>query len=424
MQNVASIGTDPINRLISRLPEAVDIEAMARASGAFTRPRKIKTARELLHLALAYAAGALSLRDTAAWATLRGAALSDVAVLERLRLPAVATWLHEVIAAILAQRQRPAEPSGWRVRVIDATVVSSPGNAADYRLHASYDLASQQLVAITLSDTSESESLQHFAIGPGEIAVADRGYLKARDLSQVQKAGGHFVVRAGWNSARWHDADGTPFDLFAWLDKLDYGAHAETPVTIWPERTARGAFPVRLIARRMTKSEAETSRRRARKAASKDQRRVSAQTLKAAEFILLVTSLDADSFPAADILALYRRRWQVELAFKRLKSLLGLDELPAKDADLARTWIYTKLIAHLIVEDITRETLDSPPCARRYQAGPILLDLAHPENAVQGRGHRNPRRHCPGHLDRLSGRPPPSLGRANAQTTMSATNKP
>jgi len=355
---------------------------MARASGAFTRSRKIKTAGELLHVALAYAAGALSLRDTAAWATLRGVALSDVAVLERLRLPAVAAWLQEVTAAILAPRRSAEEASGWRVRMIDATVISSPGKAADHRLHASYDLASQRLVALTLSGMSESESLRHFAIGPGEIAVADRGYLKARDLSEVRKAGGHFVVRAGWNSARWHRADGTPFDLFAWLDGLDYGEHAQTPVTIWPERTARGAFPVRLIARRMTKSEAEKGRLRARRTASKDQRRVTPQTLKGAEFILLVTSLDAESFPAADILALYRRRWQVELVFKRLKSLLGLDELPAKDPDLARTWIYAKLLAHLLAEDLTRKILDSPPCARRHRAGPFLLDLAHPENAL------------------------------------------
>src|SRR6266704_820757 len=86
-----------------RSDQSVDVSA--RASGAFTRSRKIKTARELLHLALAYSAGALSLRDTAAWATLRGAALSDVAVLERLRLPAVATWLHEITEAILTQRR-------------------------------------------------------------------------------------------------------------------------------------------------------------------------------------------------------------------------------------------------------------------------------------------------------------------------------
>lgn len=383
MQDIASIGPDQINQLIARLPGAVDIEAQARAAGAFVRARKVKTAGALLHMALAYAVGALSLRDTAAWATLRGAALSDVAVLKRLRLPAVSTWLHEMIAAVLAPRQAAVAASGWRVRIVDATVVSSPGNAADHRLHASYDLASQHLVALTLSGTSVSESLRHFAIGPGEIVLADRGYLKAHDLRAVLEAGGHFVVRAGWNSARWHRADGTPFDLFAWLDTLDYGAHAETPVTLWPERTARGAFPVRLIARRATKSEAQTRCRRARRAASKDQRRVTAQTLKAAEFILLVTALDADTFPAADILALYRRRWQVELAFKRLKSLLGLDALPAKDPDLARTWIHAKLLAHLLAEDITREILDSPPCARRHQAGPLLLDLAHPENALQ-----------------------------------------
>jgi Transposase DDE domain len=424
MQDLASIGAVPINKLISRLPGAVDIEAMARAAGAFLRARKIKTAGQLLHLALAYAVGELSLRDTAAWSTMSGTALSDVAVLKRLRPPGVAAWLREVIAAILTQRQRPAEPSGWRVRVIDATVVSSPGSAADYRLHASYDLASQQLVGITLSGTSDSESLRHFAIGPGEIAVADRGYLKARDLSAVREAGGHFVVRAGWNSARWHHADGTPFDLFAWLGELGYGAHAEIPVTIWPERTARDAFPVRLIARRMAKSEAETSRRRARRSASKGQRRVTAQTLKGAEFILLVTSLDAEAFPAADSLALYRRRWQVELAFKRLKSLLGLDQMPAKDPDLARTWIYAKLLAHLLAEDLTREILDAPPCARRHQAGPFLLDLAHPENALQSPRPRNPRHHLPRELDRQHPSTPPTVGRANKTPTNPGTNNP
>jgi len=126
------------------------------------------------------------------------------------RLPAVATWLQEMIAAILAQRQPAAAASGWHVRVIDATVVSSPGKAADHRLHASYDLASQQLVAIMLSGTSESESLRHFAIGPARSRSPIAAISRPATSAAVREAGGHFVVRAGWNSARWHDARARP----------------------------------------------------------------------------------------------------------------------------------------------------------------------------------------------------------------------
>jgi DDE family transposase len=395
METIASIGTGPINRLLARLPSALDIEATARQYGAFSRSRRITSGTALLHLALAYGMGELSLRDTAAWATLKGAPMSDVAVLERLRLPAVATWLGVMLEAVLATRRDEAEraTAGWRVRIIDATTVSGPGKAAGWRLHAGYDLTDQRLTAIEIGDGKASESLGRFTIGPGEIALADRAYLKARDLRAVGEAGGDFIVRAGWNAVRWRTLDGEPFDLFAMLDRLAWGEHAETAIMIWPERTARDAFAARLVIRRLDKAAAEASRARARQAARKEQRRIQPQTLKAAEFVLLVTSLEAHDFTATDILALYRRRWQVELAFKRMKSLFGLDELPAKDPDLARTWLYAKLIANLLAEDMTREILDSPPSARRRPAGPFLLDLAHPENARADHLCRHHRKH-------------------------------
>jgi hypothetical protein len=394
METTASIGTGPINTLLARLPAALDIEATARQHGAFSRSRRIKSATELLHLALAYGVGELSLRDTAAWATLNGAAMSDVAVLERLRLPAVAVWLGALLETVLTTRRHAAVGAtlGWRVRILDATTVSGPGQAGAWRLHAGYDLADQRLTAIEIDDGKASESLGRFKIGAGEIALADRAYLKARDLRAVGEAGGHFIVRAGWNAVRWRTPEGAPFNLFAMLDRLAWGEHAEAAIMIWPERTARDAFPVRLVVRRLDKGAAEASRARARQAARKEQRRIQPQTLKAAEFVLLVTSLDERAFAAADILALYRRRWQIELAFKRMKSLFGLDELPAKDPDLARTWLYAKLIANLLAEDMTREILDSPPSARRHPAAPFLLDLAHPENACPHHPRRRHRR--------------------------------
>jgi IS4 transposase len=81
-----------------------------------------------------------------------------------------------------------------------------------------------------------------------------------------------------------------------------------------------------------------------------------------AGFLMVLTSLPAD-VGIDEVLAAYRVRWQVELAFKRLKSLLGLDRLPAKSRALARSWLLAHLILALLIDDLTQEVLDSPPCA-------------------------------------------------------------
>jgi hypothetical protein len=395
MQNIASLQASPFDMLLARLPRSFDLETTARRHGALLRRRQIKSAADLLHVTLAYAAGGLSLRDTAAWAALSGLAeMSDVAVLDRLR--GAADWLRALLGAILAERKAaaPSSGAGRRLRLIDATTVSGPGSAGvDWRVHAEYDLASRRLVDIEVTDGRGGESLGRFKLGPGEIGMADRCYAKAGDLRQVIETGGAFIVRMGWNALRLRTAEGGPFNLFAELKRLAPGEHSETSVLVLPERNRRGAVPMRLVMLRLPAAAAEQSRARARRRGQKEGKRTQPQTLLAAEYVLLVTSLDPAQFPAAEVLALYRLRWQIELVFKRLKSLIGLDQLRADDPDLARTWLYAKLIAALLAEDLTGELLDSPPSGRRHDAPPLLLDLAGPSHDLQGtprRDHRPP----------------------------------
>ena len=59
---------------------------------------------------------------------------------------------------------------------------------------------------------------------------------------------------------------------------------------------------------------------------------------------------------------LYRARWQIELGFKRLKSLGDLDGLRAADPELARTWLLAQLIAAVLSEDLASQLAGfSPP---------------------------------------------------------------
>ena len=110
-----------------------------------------------------------------------------------------------------------------------------------------------------------------------------------------------------------------------------------------------------------TREQAEAEQKRLLKDARKRGKQPDPRSLEAAKYILLLTSLPAAAFPPADILAIYRFRWQIELAFKRFKSLAGLDMLPAKKPELARAWIYARLIVAIIAEQIAGQVPDSSP---------------------------------------------------------------
>jgi IS4 transposase len=80
----------------------------------------------------------------------------------------------------------------------------------------------------------------------------------------------------------------------------------------------------------------------------------------ACDWVILITSLSEKPFPTDDILKLYRMRWRIELAFKRLKSLIGLRSPPAKDPRLAKPWILSHLLMILLVDPLISEFGGSP----------------------------------------------------------------
>ena len=204
------------------------------------------------------------------------------------------------------------------------------------------------------------------------MAVADRYYARPGELRPGLDAGADLVVRTGWNSLRLLDPDGGPLDLAAALGRAGGGAPAERAVRVDERRPDGATLGLRLVADRLPEEAAEPARRRLRRDAAKRGRTPDPRSLGAAGFVLLLTSLPAEAFPAGRVLALYRPRWQVELAFKRLKSLLGLGELPAKDPALARAWLSAKLILALLAEDQGRAVLALSPSGR----GPRRLALA------------------------------------------------
>jgi hypothetical protein len=55
-------------------------------------------------------------------------------------------------------------------------------------------------------------------------------------------------------------------------------------------------------------------------------------------------------------------RWQIELAFKRLKSLAQFGHVPKHHDRSSRAWIYGKLLVALLTQKLSRIGRDLSPC--------------------------------------------------------------
>jgi Transposase DDE domain len=368
------------------------VEATARSRGAFTRAREIKNAETLLRLALAYGGLGMSLRETCAWAEASGiVSLSDPSLLER--LCKAAPWLGDIVAALIAEQAKApvGRWAGYRLRALDGTSICEPGaDNTTWRLHVGYDLATGQVDQLELTDMRGAENLQRLTYRSGDVVLGDRYYARPRDLRPVMDAGADFIVRTGWNSLRLLQANGEPFDLFA---ALAAQVEQESEIQVRIHEGATESPPpkpliLRLVIRRKDPEQAAAEQKRLLKDARKRGKQPDPRSLEAAKYILLLTSLPAATFPPADILAIYRFRWQIELAFKRFKSLAGLDMLPAKKPELARAWIYARLIVAIIAEQIAGQVPDSSPSGfDNVQGKPFAL--ASRKNSLRDdlRGH-------------------------------------
>jgi Transposase DDE domain len=345
--------------LLSMLPAKVDLEASARDKGALLRRRVIRSAETLLHLVLAYCCG-LSLRQTSCWAHLQGLGkISQVGVMKCLRRSSA--WLEFLVVTKLAERAECRQIQGLRLRLVDATTVSAPGSqGTDWRVHLGFDLGSLSIDAVELTGAEGGESLSRFQIGAREVLIGDRGYAHRRGLWSVRQGGGDFLVRSNWQNLPFQTPEGERFDLLQAarsLSETEVGDFAVQTVATRKEP----AMASRMVILRKSDEAAEQAREKIRKEARKKGHTVDARTLEAAGYIFLLTSLPAAQLKAAEVLELYRFRWQVELAFKRLKSLWSFGSVPAKDPDLARTYIYAKLLIAVLVEDLTQEALQATP---------------------------------------------------------------
>jgi len=306
----------------------------------------------------------MSLREVSAWARMQGIAeVSDVALLNRLRH--AADWFGSLAGQVLSRRAGALDIGERPLRLVDGTVLTAPGSqGADWRLHMGYDPRGCRFTDFALTDGKGAGRLDRFAARADEIRIADRGFGSRPDsIRAVTEGPGDYLVRVHWRGLHWLDATDGRFDVMAFLRGLGAAGSGEAHILIGrgKGRTGQAPFAARLVALRLPDDKVQAARHRIAAENRCKGRQVQPETLEAGAHVLLLTSLDPEDYPPQRLGALHRLRWQVELAFKRLKSLLDLDALRARDPDLARAWIHTNLLAAFLIDAMIRPAPDSPP---------------------------------------------------------------
>jgi hypothetical protein len=366
MQNAASLSADRFDAVLSRLPPDLDLDALGRQTKAIERKRLLETGSNLLRLSLARGPGGLSLSQTAAWASMLGfAQMSDPAV--KYRLDKAVDFLEAILARQLAAKSAGAAVrwAGRVLRASDGTCIRERGSkTTDWRVHAVYDLGRGGFSHLELTDDRGAEAVTRGAPIAGEIRIADRYFARAGTLQQFRQQSGNqadFIVRVGWSALSLTRPDARTFDLIAHLRGLPDDIKPHEVIVLARTGKITPALKLRLIIQRKTQEATSATRKTLLREASRKQKTLEPSSLVAAEFIILATSLPAEDYQTDDILAVYRLRWLIELAFKRLKSLLNIDVIPTRTDRASRSWLYSHLILALLCDDLSQEFLESSP---------------------------------------------------------------
>ena len=347
--------------LLEMLPEGW--EAKAKELGAMQRARVVRTPGELLRLILLYLTEGKSLAGTVALAGLSGIAeISKVAMFKRLRNSKDwLKWLGQNVyrrAGLTAAK--PEWLKGREVLLVDGSEDVKCGVRRQcYMLHYSLDLFTLEAREFLVTDISTGERLSNFTdIRKGDIVVGDRAYGNMPGIAHVRKFGADFALRMrGWKHA-FFDGENGKMDMSGRLSALKEGETADIPAKC----LVNGQYePVRVCVLRKDAESEKAGLKRLRKENQRKQggKPVSQAQMESNRYVVVATSLGVE-VSSAQVMELYRARWQIEIAFKRLKSLFAYNDVPMDDRESAFAWFYGKLLLAALCETLVNTGRFSP----------------------------------------------------------------
>jgi Transposase DDE domain len=337
-----------------------EADAAAKACGVIRRVRKFTGSLLLQTLVFGFLAHPnASDEDLAETAESLGIDVSPQAVAQRFdeKLPAFleAVFRKAIRVAIGSSKSlAPMLDRFTSVVLMDSTTISLPpelhdrfpgcggsygGGKAALKLQVQLDLRRGALNAISIESGRNCDyktPLQLKPLPKGSLRITDLGYFELAVFEETEKAGNYWLSRLQFGTSVF-TPEGVSLGLMSWLSTQP-GPFVDTRVLLGSGRK----LACRLVAWRLPKEAA--NRRRQKLIAEtlrKDGRTPSKERLEWCDWTILVTNVPEDMLAPKDLTILYRARWQIELLFKRWKSLGLVAELTGSTTprQMARLWV-------------------------------------------------------------------------------------
>lgn len=328
---------------------------------------KIETTKQLWHALFLHVGAELPLRDTAALLAITGGPkISPNRI--HMKLRRAAPYVQALLTEISDHRDgvEPERWAGYEMIAVDGSSVACAGaKGTDARIHAAIRLSDLRIQQAVVTDSSEGETLRRFFFTSGQLAIVDRCYANGNGIAWVRHCNADVIARLNRGALPLYDEEQNEIDVVAWARTLSEGAAQERQVWIYVENDCGNQWIVgRLVGTKLPADKAEEAQQRLRK---EQGTKVTEESLEMAAYVLVFTTADSSRLSAGKVLEAYRLRWQVELLFKRWKSLGGVDMVPTSRNDTTLAWLSIKLLLGVLVErmlGLERGRI-SPLCNRR-----------------------------------------------------------
>lgn len=343
------VETNNIEQLMDLLPNGYEEQCYEKK--AIERNRIIKNAKDLMKLCMIYLTQACSLMDISAYARLLGIGkLSDVAFMKRFsKCNEWFMWIiNKIRPGIIISYTKPKKLEAYTIVALDASDVTEKGATKRiWRFHYAIDIFKMQSLEYKLTDEKTGESLTNFKIKPEYLILGDRAYGTKRSIEHCIAGKGNYILRIRSKAFKLYDEEKKEINLLRQLKKVTI--EKGTEIEAYMENSSKQLVKLRVCFIKKTAEEIEKSRRKINRRDSKKGITTSEESKEMNDYIVVITSLPED-ITTDEILSLYRLRWQVELYFKRLKSIMNFGDCPKKKEESIMTWLNGKLMVALLIE--------------------------------------------------------------------------
>jgi hypothetical protein len=348
-----------IARLMMELPKEYEEECFKQ--GAIIRKRGVTSPSDLMMLAMFHLQNGCTLMEISEIARVTKLGnMSDVAFMKRFeKCGSWFRYLNEKIATnCIINYQMPQWLAGKTLVAIDASDVREKGRSGRiYRLHYALDIFKMTSVEHKITTNKTGESICNFNFQPGSVVIADRCYATIKGMAHCVRLGAEYIIRMRKNSFTVRDDDNEKVDLSSLLSKLKTEENLD--ISAFATNVNGDRMPVRICAKRKTPNAIAQTQNKLRRQEIRRQLTITDGAKAFNEYIIVITNIDG-SVTAHDILEAYRLRWQVEIYFKRLKSIMDFGELPKRRHDSIIAWLNGKIMIALLIEAIIAKVSFSP----------------------------------------------------------------